>query len=72
MTTGNSPTYPLRVAFDDGDEWVLDSPVEAACSLEWFDSDDSTEKATVTDANGRRVRVRVVAHHLDVCELIEC
>lgn len=61
--------FPLHVCFDDGDEWVLDTPIEVASSLEWFDSDDPTETAIVTDALGRRVTVRVDAHQLEVCTL---
>lgn len=64
-----APIYPLRVAFDDGDEWVLDTSSEVALSLEWFDSDDSEVGATVTDANGRTVRLKVVGHILQLCEV---
>jgi len=34
---------------EGGDEWVLDSIDEVACSLEWFDSDDPYENASVID-----------------------
>lgn len=55
-----APTFPIRVVFhDDGDEWVLGSVEELVSSLEWFDSDDPAEHASVHDASGRRVRLRV-------------
>jgi hypothetical protein len=54
------PTFPIRVVFhEDGDEWVLGSVEELVSSLEWFDSDDPAENASVVDASGRRVRLRV-------------
>jgi len=63
------PVYPIRVVFDDGDVWRLDNRVEAESSLEWFDTDDPEHGAIIVDANDRRVRLKVVAHRLEVFEL---
>lgn len=60
--TTMQPEFPIRVTFlDDGDEWVLDSIQELACSLEWFDSDDPEERVSVVDRKGRAVRIKVEA-----------
>lgn len=61
-----APQYPLTVRFDDGTQEVLNTPEEVAGTLEWFDTDDSTDTltdthGTVTDACGRRVRLKVEA-----------
>ncbi len=60
-----TPEFPITVTFhEDGEIWVLDSIAELACNLEWFDSDDPEENASVTDATGRPVRIKV--ENLDV------
>jgi hypothetical protein len=65
------PKFPLHVKFlEDGDEWTLESVDELTSSLEWFDSDDPDERATVRDAQGRPVRVKVAALKLQLLELI--
>jgi hypothetical protein len=54
--------FPIMVTFHEGgDEWVLDSIDEVACSLEWFDSDDPDENASVIDGKDRPVRIKVEA-----------
>jgi hypothetical protein len=55
------PEFPIRVTFqEDGDEWVLDSPEELACNLEWVDTDDPEENASVVDRHGRTVKVEAL------------
>jgi hypothetical protein len=63
------PEFPLFVIFQGGSEWVLDSPTELEVNLEWFDSEDGDKSATVRDALGRPVRIRVEAFKLLLCEL---
>ena len=66
------PQFPLRVLFHgDSDEWVLDSVEDVVTALEWFDSDDPTENATVLDALGRKVRLRVESLQLQRLELAD-
>jgi hypothetical protein len=66
------PEFPIRVTFhEDGDEWVLDSPEELACSLEWFDTDDPEEHASVVDRHGRAVRIKVEALEVVRLELVQ-
>jgi uncharacterized protein RhaS with RHS repeats len=65
------PEYPLRVTFDDGEEWTLETPDEVECNLEWFDSEDGDDSAVVIDRNGRPVRLKVEKLTLLTCELKE-
>ena len=64
-----TPVFPITVTFDDGDVWVFEDPEHIETSLEWFDSEDPDEGAVVTDASGRRVRLKVVALDIKVFEL---
>ena len=71
-----APQYPLTVRFDDGTSEVLDTPVEVAGTLEWFDTDDPSDTltdthGTVIDAQGRPVRLKVEALEIVTCELME-
>ena len=60
LRTGVRPEFPIRVSFhQDDDQWVLASLDELACSLEWFDSNDPDEFASVVDSRDRAVRVKV-------------
>lgn len=54
------PEYPITVIFhEDNTEWVLYNEVEIVNNLEWFDSQDPEEYATVIDNQGRLVRLIV-------------
>lgn len=64
-----SPEFPIQIKFADGDEWVLESQDEIAGTLEWFDSDDPDEGATVRDARGRHVHIKVVDLKVILCEV---
>lgn len=64
------PEFPITVTFhEDGDVWVLNSIEEVASSLEWFDSEDPTQRATVTDREGRAVHLQVKKLDVLVFEL---
>jgi len=65
------PEFPLKVIFDDGDEWILNTVEEVEGSLEWFDSDEPEEEATILDKLNRPVRLKVQGLRLSVFELIE-
>jgi hypothetical protein len=50
------PKFPITVTFyEDGEVWILDSISELACNLEWFNSADPAEQASVLDADNREV-----------------
>ena len=62
------PSFPLVIVFhEDNDRWTLNNLEEVAQNLEWFDSDDPDEQATVTDSEGRLVKLKV-----EVLTVIEC
>ena len=67
-----SPEYPIKVVFhEDNEEWILNNETEVAYNLEWFNSHDPEEQATVTDNQERLVRLIVKKLELLVCELDE-
>jgi len=72
LRTGVRPEFPIRVSFhEDDDVWVLDSFDELAFSLEWFDSNDPDENASVVDRKERAVRVKVERLELLRFELLD-
>ncbi|MCF6325338.1 MAG: hypothetical protein L3J89_13635 [Gammaproteobacteria bacterium] len=55
-----TPVFPITVHFlEEDDYWILDDVDELGTNLEWFDSSDPSEKATVKDSLGRSVRLKV-------------
>ncbi len=53
MVITMKPEYPIKVLFkEDGEEWFFENKKDIAQNLEWFDSDDPSENAIVTDKNG--------------------
>jgi hypothetical protein len=64
------PEFPIKVHFhEDNEEWILGNNEELACTLEWIDTDDPEERATVTDARGRKVRLKIKFLEIEVFEL---
>lgn len=64
------PRFPITVRFHEDDETLtLLNLNDAACNLEWFDSDDEDEKAEVIDSEGRPVRLKVQSLEVVICEL---
>ncbi len=60
MVITMKPEYPIKVLFkEDGEEWFFENKKDIAQNLEWFDSDDPSENAIVTDKNGRQVTLKV-------------
>ena len=65
----DAPKFPLTVRFSDGEVEVVATEKEACCQLEWLDSDDLGDPVTVTDCEGRSVRLKIVALEITLCEL---
>lgn len=62
--------YPIKIIFhEDNEEWILNNEIEVANNLEWFNSQDPEENATITDNKGRPVRLIVKELEIVVCEL---
>ena len=66
----SKPEFPITVSYADDEDVVFDNPIEAAVTLEWFDSDDPEEGAAVTDSRGRKVRLKVEKLEIVTCELV--
>ena len=70
MSESDLPCFPISVIFhEDGDKWLLNDHAEIASNLEWFDSRDGNENATVTDSKGRPVVIVVEKLELKICKL---
>ena len=65
------PEFPLTVSFADGSTLELKTVDDIATELEWFDSEDCPEEATVRDRLGRRVLLLVEALKVVRNELAE-
>jgi hypothetical protein len=63
------PTFPITVLHEDGERWDLATPDELAATVEWFDSDESDGSMTIVDAQGRLVRLKVVALEIQRLEV---
>jgi len=68
----NMPVFPIVVFFEEDSSKVefADSD-EAGVTLEWFDSEDPEERSIVTDAQGRRVVLKVEKLIVQVCALAD-
>jgi len=66
------PQYPLTVRFNDGEVETIADDRDACCNLEWLDTDDAEDPVVVSDALGRRVRMRMAFCEIAVCEIAVC
>lgn len=56
----DDPEFPITIAFhEDRDAWTVGTIDELLSTVHWFDSDDPAQAATVTDARGRLVRLKI-------------
>lgn len=56
----HGPEFPLTITYhSDGNAWTFETADELLSSLDWFDSDDPAERASVVDARGRLVRLKL-------------
>ena len=68
--TEHGPEFPLTISYhSDGNAWTFESADELLSTLDWFDSDDPAERASVMDARGRLVRLKLQHGQLLVFEL---
>ena len=70
----DEPVFPVKKIFfgDDYDnpgEESYENLMELACNLEWFDSEDPEENASILDAQGRPVHLKIVALDVIIFEL---
>ena len=56
----SGPEFPITITrHDDGDAWTFENPGDLVSAIDLFDSDDPAQRASVTEARGRLVRLRV-------------
>jgi len=68
--TEHGPEFPLTISYhSDGNAWAFETAEELLSALDWFDSDDPAERASVMDARGRLVRLKLQNGQLLVFEL---
>lgn len=68
----HAPEFPLTITYhSDANAWTFETADELLSSLDWFDSDDPAERASVVDARGRVVRLKLQNGQLLTLELAE-
>ncbi len=71
----DKPQFPIKYVFrgdehEGPEEETYEDLMELACNLEWFDSEDPEwEDSSILDAQGRPVRLKVVALEVIIFEL---
>lgn len=66
----HGPEFPLTISYhSDGNAWTFETLDELLASLDWFESDDPAERASVVDARGRLVRLKLQSGQLLAFEL---
>ena len=68
MKENDSPRFPIKVIFTDGDVWTLKDEKEIGQNLEWIDSAEEPEPQVI-DALGRSVRIKIEMHRIEILEL---
>ena len=66
--SGEKPTFPIFVSWhEDGDVESFKNEIDAACTLEWFDSTDKAVSVTVVDSNEKPVTLVVEKLEIKKC-----
>jgi hypothetical protein len=64
------PSFPIIISWhEDGDVESFKNEIDAACTLEWFDSTDKDFDVTVVDSNGKPVILVVEELEIKKCHL---
>lgn len=68
----HAPEFPLTISYHrDANAWTFETADELLSSLPWFDSDDPAEGASVVDARGRVVRLKLQNGELLTLALVD-
>jgi hypothetical protein len=69
MTT-EKPAFPLTVTWhEDSEQESFKNEIDAACTLEWFDSRDKSCEVSVVDSQDRPVILVVEHTEIKLCHL---
>jgi len=67
----NKPEFPVTVIWhEDGEQESFKNEVDAACTLEWFDSREGASDHTVVDNNGNAVVLVIEQLEVKLCHLV--
>jgi hypothetical protein len=66
----DKPTFPITVTWhEDAEQESFRNEIDAACTLEWFDSRDPDSQVSVVDSVGRAVTLVVEKLEVKLCHL---
>ena len=65
------PKYPLKILYSDEEVEVIHYEGEDCCGLYNFDSENSEDIVMVTDALGRKIKLKIENKLTVICELLE-
>jgi hypothetical protein len=64
------PEFPLTITWhEDSESESFKNEIDAACTLEWFDSTDKDSAVSVVDSQGRPVTLIVKQLEVTLCQL---
>jgi hypothetical protein len=67
----DKPQFPLTVTWhEDAEHESFKNEIDAACTLEWFDSRDPDSQVSVVDSTGRPVALVVEQLEVTLCQLL--
>jgi len=68
--SNEKPVFPLTISWhEDSEQEIYKNEIDAACTLEWFDSRDEDAGVTVVDSQGRSVTLVVEQLEVKLCYL---
>jgi hypothetical protein len=67
----DKPTFPLTITWhEDAEHESFKNEIDAAVTLEWFDSRDPDSQVSVADSAGRPVTLVVEQLEVKLCQLL--
>ena len=68
--SNEKPEFPLTITWhEDSESESFKNEIDAACTLEWFDSTDKDSAVSVVDSQGRPVTLLVEKSEVKLCQL---
>jgi hypothetical protein len=68
--SNEKPEFPIKVIWhEDAEHEFFKNEIDAACTLEWFDSTDKDSAVSVVDSQGRPVTLIVKQLEVTLCQL---
>ena len=70
LMSTEKPVFPISVTWhEDAETESFKNEIDAACTLEWFDSRDKDCPVSVADSQGRPVTLLVEQSEVKLCQL---